>query len=64
MSNIIPLHKEKPQAKAKKGSQYVCTRCDGWTFTLSELGMVHCVSCGALMRNLLVVPTGGNNVPA
>ena len=36
------------------GPQYYCLRCDGDEFKLYASGVVHCVHCGSLMRNLLI----------
>jgi hypothetical protein len=71
MENIVRLAEyRKRQKQARKGcasplrpaadlaAQYFCTRCDGDEFKLSAAGMVHCVHCGAVMRNLLVTPSG------
>ena len=45
------------RAAPNAGARYFCTRCDGDEFKLSALGMVHCAGCGALMRNLVVMPS-------
>ena len=36
---------------------YCCERCDSREFTLYASGVTYCSSCGALMRNLLVIRT-------
>ena len=36
---------------------YYCERCDSREFTLYASGVTYCSSCGALMRNLLVIRT-------
>ena len=35
-------------------ASYFCLRCEAEEFRLYAGGMIHCASCGALMRNLLV----------
>ena len=36
---------------------YYCQRCDTDRFKLYAAGAVHCASCGALIRNLVVSPS-------
>ena len=47
--------REVPAAEgAKPGPHYFCTRCETDRFKLFSSGVVHCASCGALMRNITV----------
>jgi DNA-directed RNA polymerase subunit RPC12/RpoP len=55
-TNVVPLRKPKP----KEAGTYECTRCKSPAFLLSELGTVWCAKCGALTKNLLVVPAGSD----
>ena len=62
MENIVSLadyrkRREVRRAAPGAGARYFCTRCDSDVFKLSALGMVHCCSCGALMRNLVITPS-------
>lgn len=43
-----------PEAGAKPGPHYYCTRCETDRFRLFSSGTVHCAQCGALMRNIAV----------
>ena len=36
---------------------YYCQRCDTDHFKLFSAGAVHCASCGALIRNIVVSPS-------
>jgi len=36
---------------------YYCQRCDTDQFKLYATGAVHCSSCGALIRNIVVSPS-------
>ncbi|HEX2565310.1 MAG TPA: hypothetical protein VHL85_00490 [Burkholderiales bacterium] len=36
---------------------YYCQRCDTDRFKLYQSGAVHCASCGALIRNIVVTPS-------
>jgi hypothetical protein len=36
---------------------YYCQRCDTDHFKLYSSGAVHCASCGALIRNIVVSPS-------
>ncbi|HZQ71994.1 MAG TPA: hypothetical protein VFB08_03690 [Burkholderiales bacterium] len=38
---------------------YYCQRCDTDQFKLYATGTVHCGSCGALIRNIVVKPSPG-----
>ncbi|TMH38408.1 MAG: hypothetical protein E6H54_22400 [Betaproteobacteria bacterium] len=51
------------QAPHDSGAQYYCLRYDGDEFRLYASGVVHCVQCGALMRNLLVSGTRAEETP-
>ena len=62
MENIVRLADYRKRLQARRaapaaGARYFCTRCDSDIFKLSALGAVHCCSCGALMRNLVITPS-------
>jgi DNA-directed RNA polymerase subunit RPC12/RpoP len=65
LSEYRRLHRPPPRtpagAPASAEPHYYCLRCESDAFRLSEGGTVHCVQCGARMRNLLVSerPAGG-----
>ena len=60
MENVVRLaayrrrRKVAAPASPSEGPRYFCTRCDADEFRLVESGAVHCVHCGAMMRNLRV----------
>jgi ribosomal protein L37AE/L43A len=55
MGNVISLDTQRPPA-TEVPLLYHCQRCGSREFTLHASGVTYCGSCGALMRNLLVVP--------
>lgn len=56
-AQILPLPvKKKP--KVDTGPEYYCMACERDRFKLYQNGVVMCASCGVLIRNLKVEPTG------
>ena len=54
MSVVELASYRKVKQEKEKALQYFCTKCDGNVFLLQEIGRIHCASCGAKMRNLMV----------
>jgi hypothetical protein len=58
--NIINLSDyRKPQGAEVKqpcpdAARYFCVHCDNDAFKLYETGTIHCVNCGARIRNIRV----------
>jgi hypothetical protein len=58
--NVVNLTEyRKAQAAVKKQrcpdeDRYFCLRCETDAFKLYETGAIHCLNCGALMRNIRV----------
>jgi hypothetical protein len=50
-------------ARQDSGAVYYCLRCDGDEFKLQASGTVCCAHCAAIMRNLLIQSTAGEEVP-
>ena len=69
--NVVRLaeyRKRRKSAPQKSGAQdlgpqYYCLRCDGDEFKLQASGTVACAHCGALMRNLFVQGSAGEETP-
>ncbi len=59
MATIIDLAKYRKPVKMQTpepGPVYFCTRCSADVFHLHPSGEVRCIECGAIMRNIGVVP--------
>lgn len=61
MCDVIQLAERRAKANKtvrrpldRSGPQYYCLRCDADQFKVYASGLVHCGSCGSLMRNLLL----------
>ena len=57
------LRSRQQQARRDCGAVYYCLRCDGDEFKLQASGGVSCTHCGALMRNLFVQASAGEETP-
>jgi hypothetical protein len=56
MGDVVHLADQRAPAP-EEPLLYYCERCDSREFTLYASGVTYCSSCGALMRNLLVIRT-------
>jgi hypothetical protein len=48
---------QRAAASGEPASQYFCLRCEAEEFRLYSSGMIHCAKCGALIRNINVLPS-------
>ena len=58
MSDFRKPAKALPGDAPDAGPAYYCMRCDADLFKLFPSGLVQCSSCGAVIRNILVAPSG------
>jgi hypothetical protein len=65
MEKVVRLADYRRRREARQGHlpapdavpHYYCQRCDTDHFKLYSSGAVHCASCGALIRNIVVSPS-------
>lgn len=64
MAQIFDMAKYRKPVKdtSEPGPVYFCTRCCADLFHLHPSGDIRCVECGAIMRNIGVVPVDRSNV--
>ena len=53
-AEVISLDSKRKKPELDLGPEFYCLRCETNSFRLYASGVVHCGSCGAMMRNLFI----------